>query len=92
MAQSRILLSTANLNNFIAQIKAKHLECLREVMAWLPFLKTTKPSYCTTVHICIAGLQYANCCQGQLSGMLSKSINTFFIIIARLRSPLPERF
>ena len=33
LPQSRILLSTAKLNNFIAQIIAKHLEGSRKVMA-----------------------------------------------------------
>ena len=36
LAQSRFLLSTAKLNNFIAQIMAKHLEGSREIMVWLP--------------------------------------------------------
>ena len=38
-ALSRILLSTAKLNNFIAQIMAKQWEGSREVIAWLQFLK-----------------------------------------------------
>ena len=44
-AQSRILLSTAKLKNLVAQIMAKHLEGLREVMAWLPFLKLSSPAH-----------------------------------------------
>ena len=35
-----VLMSTAKPENFTAQIMAKHLECSREVMAWLPFLKS----------------------------------------------------
>ena len=35
-------MSTAKPENFTAQIMAKHLECSREVMAWLPFLKNDK--------------------------------------------------
>ena len=37
--QSKILCPKAEGNNFIAQIMTKYLECSREVMAWLPFLK-----------------------------------------------------
>ena len=37
-----MIMSTAKLNNFIAQIMAKHLECSREIIAWLPFLKKAR--------------------------------------------------